>query len=134
MFSRFEKRTVEGKICAELHELRHLFRRAVVGMKQETAYGTLGDAEEIVERSGGVEAVNRRGEIPFGGERELREENFRLLFHGRAFSASESRVVGFRTIEHPAIESDLAHASVRIGIESGAQGVEPGGRKSTRLN
>src|SRR5437016_9332050 len=90
----WEKAAVEGKIGAEVGEPFRHFGGAAVGVEEEAAGGALHAAEQIVEETEGVEAVDRSGQVAFGGEGELPKKNLRLLLDRCAAEAGEARVVG----------------------------------------
>lgn len=118
---------VEGKIGAEAEKSREHFGRAAVGVKEEAARGERSVFERVEERAEGVETVDAGGEVAFGGERELRAEDFDLLVERGAAESGQARIVGAGAVEDPAVESDFADVRAGSGVEGRAEGVEPGG-------
>lgn len=122
-----EEGAVEREIRAEAEELREHFRRAAVGVEEEAALGEGRGFEDVQERAEGVEAVDAGGEIAFGGEGELRAEDFDLCGERGAAESGEARVVGAGAVEYPAVEADFSDGRAGVGVERGAERVEPGG-------
>lgn len=126
-FARIEKGAVEGKIGAEIGEGFYHLDGAAVGVQEETAGWPRRGAQQVVEKAEGVEAMEGRGAVLCGGALELPDEDFGLLLEGSAAKAGEARVVGPGAIEHPAIETELADASRRMGLQRGEEGFLPRG-------
>jgi hypothetical protein len=96
-------------------------------VEQKTAQRPADDAQNVGERAPRLEAMDGGRAILSGGESELPREHFDLLVEGRAAQAGETRIVGLRAVENPAIKADLADGGLRIGGELRPQAALPVG-------
>ena len=112
-FAGFEKIAVEGEVGAEIRESLHHLSRPAVSMEQKTPGRAMRGAEQVMEMTPGIEAVNRRGEIVPRGQVELPLKHFDLLDERRPAQAGEAGVIRPGPIEDPAIESEFADPAAR---------------------